>query len=98
MSPVVITLVSDGSRCLLSRQPSFPPGMFSALSGFCDVGKVASGHTGPWGHQPVRGEGWTRRCYREENILDVNSVAVPTIQNSCLYLKRMGITGVYQLL
>ncbi|XP_065699948.1 NAD(P)H pyrophosphatase NUDT13, mitochondrial isoform X1 [Patagioenas fasciata] len=38
-SPVVITLVSDGSRCLLSRQPSFPPGMFSALSGFCDVGE-----------------------------------------------------------
>ncbi|KAM8806284.1 NAD(P)H pyrophosphatase NUDT13, mitochondrial [Eudromia elegans] len=40
MSPVVITLVSDGSRCLLVRQPSFPPGMFSALSGFCDVGET----------------------------------------------------------
>lgn len=39
MSPVVITLVSDGSRCLLARQPSFPPGMFTALSGFCDLGK-----------------------------------------------------------
>ncbi|XP_058697307.1 NAD(P)H pyrophosphatase NUDT13, mitochondrial isoform X1 [Poecile atricapillus] len=39
MSPVVITLVSDGSRCLLARQPSFPPGMFTALSGFCDVGE-----------------------------------------------------------
>ncbi|NWR28083.1 NUD13 protein, partial [Tachuris rubrigastra] len=39
VSPVVITLVSDGSRCLLARQPSFPPGMFTALSGFCDVGK-----------------------------------------------------------
>ncbi|XP_009576178.1 PREDICTED: nucleoside diphosphate-linked moiety X motif 13 [Fulmarus glacialis] len=39
MSPVVITLVSDGSRCLLARQPSFPRGMYTALSGFCDVGE-----------------------------------------------------------
>ncbi|XP_009874482.1 PREDICTED: nucleoside diphosphate-linked moiety X motif 13 [Apaloderma vittatum] len=39
MSPVVITLVSDGSQCLLARQPSFPPGMYTALSGFCDVGE-----------------------------------------------------------
>ncbi|NXP24857.1 NUD13 protein, partial [Scytalopus superciliaris] len=40
MSPVVITLVSDGSRCLLARQPSFPPGMYTALSGFCDMGET----------------------------------------------------------
>ncbi|XP_050161399.1 NAD(P)H pyrophosphatase NUDT13, mitochondrial [Myiozetetes cayanensis] len=40
VSPVVIMLVSDGSRCLLARQPSFPPGMFTALSGFCDVGET----------------------------------------------------------
>ncbi|NXL52510.1 NUD13 protein, partial [Podilymbus podiceps] len=39
MSPVVITLVSDGSRCLLARQPSFPRGMYTALSGFCDMGE-----------------------------------------------------------
>ncbi|NXG79772.1 NUD13 protein, partial [Baryphthengus martii] len=39
MSPVVITLVSDGSRCLLARQPSFPQGMYTALSGFCDMGE-----------------------------------------------------------
>ncbi|XP_071605019.1 NAD(P)H pyrophosphatase NUDT13, mitochondrial isoform X1 [Heliangelus exortis] len=39
MSPVVITLVSDGSRCLLTRQPSFPKGMYTALSGFCDIGE-----------------------------------------------------------
>ncbi|NWQ96422.1 NUD13 protein, partial [Burhinus bistriatus] len=39
MSPVVIILVSDGSRCLLARQPSFPQGMYTALSGFCDVGE-----------------------------------------------------------
>ncbi|XP_007478428.1 NAD(P)H pyrophosphatase NUDT13, mitochondrial [Monodelphis domestica] len=40
MSPVVITLVSDGTRCLLARQSSFPKGMYSALSGFCDVGET----------------------------------------------------------
>ncbi|XP_009273358.1 PREDICTED: nucleoside diphosphate-linked moiety X motif 13 isoform X2 [Aptenodytes forsteri] len=39
MSPVVITLVSDRSRCLLARQPSFPQGMYTALSGFCDIGE-----------------------------------------------------------
>uniref|UniRef100_A0A8C1LVU6 Uncharacterized protein n=1 Tax=Cyprinus carpio TaxID=7962 RepID=A0A8C1LVU6_CYPCA len=38
MAPVVIVLVSDGSRCLLARQAMFPPGMYSALSGFCDMG------------------------------------------------------------
>ncbi|KAM9011858.1 NAD(P)H pyrophosphatase NUDT13, mitochondrial isoform 1-T2 [Ara ararauna] len=39
ISPVIITLVSDGSRCLLARQPSFPQGMYSALAGFCDMGE-----------------------------------------------------------
>lgn len=39
MAPVVITLVSDGTRCLLARQSSFPKGMYSALAGFCDIGK-----------------------------------------------------------
>lgn len=39
MSPVVIVLVSDGKRCLLGRQPSFPRGMYSALAGFCDMGQ-----------------------------------------------------------
>ncbi|XP_019473099.1 nucleoside diphosphate-linked moiety X motif 13 isoform X1 [Meleagris gallopavo] len=40
MSPVVIILVSDGSRCLLARQASFPQGMYTALSGFCDIGEA----------------------------------------------------------
>ncbi|XP_066476109.1 NAD(P)H pyrophosphatase NUDT13, mitochondrial [Tiliqua scincoides] len=40
MAPVVITLVSDGNQCLLTRQASFPKGMYSALSGFCDVGET----------------------------------------------------------
>ncbi|XP_040831868.1 NAD(P)H pyrophosphatase NUDT13, mitochondrial [Ochotona curzoniae] len=39
MAPVVITLVSDGPRCLLARQSSFPKGMYSALAGFCDIGE-----------------------------------------------------------
>ncbi|XP_059387908.1 nucleoside diphosphate-linked moiety X motif 13 isoform X2 [Carassius carassius] len=39
MAPVVIVLVSDGSRCLLARQAMFPKGMYSALSGFCDMGE-----------------------------------------------------------
>ncbi|XP_071071953.1 NAD(P)H pyrophosphatase NUDT13, mitochondrial isoform X2 [Dasypus novemcinctus] len=39
MAPVVITLVSDGTRCLLARQSSFPEGMYSALAGFCDIGE-----------------------------------------------------------
>lgn len=40
MSPVAIVLVSDGKRCLLARQASFPPGMYSALAGFCDMGET----------------------------------------------------------
>lgn len=39
MAPVVITLVSDGNRCLLARQSSFPKGVYSALAGFCDIGE-----------------------------------------------------------
>uniref|UniRef100_A0A3B3WZM0 Nudix hydrolase domain-containing protein n=1 Tax=Poecilia mexicana TaxID=48701 RepID=A0A3B3WZM0_9TELE len=39
MSPVVIVLVSDGKRCLLGRQSSFPRGLYSALAGFCDIGE-----------------------------------------------------------
>lgn len=39
MSPVVIMLVSDGARCLLARQKQFPPGMYSALAGFCNIGE-----------------------------------------------------------
>lgn len=40
MSPVVIVLVSDGERCLLGRQATFPRGMYSALAGFCDMGET----------------------------------------------------------
>ncbi|XP_035257440.1 nucleoside diphosphate-linked moiety X motif 13 [Anguilla anguilla] len=40
MAPVVIVLVSDGKRCLLARQSTFPEGMYSALAGFCDMGET----------------------------------------------------------
>ncbi|XP_056285061.1 nucleoside diphosphate-linked moiety X motif 13 isoform X2 [Pseudoliparis swirei] len=43
MSPVVIILVSDGKRCLLGRQSSFPQGMYSALAGFCDLAGGSEG-------------------------------------------------------
>ncbi len=37
--PAVIMLVHDGERCLLGRQPRFPPGLFSTLAGFVDPGE-----------------------------------------------------------
>uniref|UniRef100_A0A8C5QDT3 NAD(+) diphosphatase n=1 Tax=Leptobrachium leishanense TaxID=445787 RepID=A0A8C5QDT3_9ANUR len=40
MCPVVITLVSYKNHCLLARQESFPAGMYTALSGFCDIGET----------------------------------------------------------
>jgi NAD+ diphosphatase len=37
--PVVITLVHDSGRVLLGRQPTWPPGRFSALAGFVEPGE-----------------------------------------------------------
>ena len=37
--PAVMILVTRGDRCLLARQPMFPPGMFSALAGFVEPGE-----------------------------------------------------------
>jgi len=37
--PAVMVLVTDGDRCLLARQPGFPPGMYSALAGFVEPGE-----------------------------------------------------------
>lgn len=34
--PVVLALVTRGDRCLLARQPRFPPGFYSALAGFVE--------------------------------------------------------------
>ncbi|GAC1523501.1 MAG: hypothetical protein NVS2B6_09380 [Thermoleophilaceae bacterium] len=38
--PVVITLVTDGVRALLGRQPSWPAGRYSALAGFVEPGEA----------------------------------------------------------
>ncbi|MGE0714175.1 MAG: NAD(+) diphosphatase [Alphaproteobacteria bacterium] len=37
--PAVIMLVHRGDRCLLGRQPHFPPGMHSTLAGFVEPGE-----------------------------------------------------------
>jgi NAD+ diphosphatase len=37
--PVVIMLVTRGDRVLLGRQPSWPPGRYSALAGFVEPGE-----------------------------------------------------------
>jgi NAD+ diphosphatase len=40
--PAVIMLVHDGAdRCVLGRQPSWPPGRFSTLAGFVEPGEAA---------------------------------------------------------
>ena len=33
-------LVTDGDRCLLGRQERFPPGMYSCLAGFAEIGET----------------------------------------------------------
>lgn len=38
--PVVIMMATDGDRCLLGRQPRFPPGMVSCLAGFVEPGET----------------------------------------------------------
>jgi len=38
--PVVIMLVTDGDRCLLGRQPPWPPTMYSLLAGFMEPGET----------------------------------------------------------
>jgi NAD+ diphosphatase len=37
--PVVIMLVEDGDRAMLGRQPTWPPGRYSALAGFVEPGE-----------------------------------------------------------
>ena len=39
LDPAVIMLVTDGERCLLGRQPAWPPTMYSALAGFVEPGE-----------------------------------------------------------
>ncbi|XP_069741614.1 NAD(P)H pyrophosphatase NUDT13, mitochondrial isoform X2 [Narcine bancroftii] len=67
MSPVVIMLVSDGARCLLARQEGFPPRMFSALAGFCNIGETV--------------EDSVHREVAEEVGLDVSSLVYSASQH-----------------
>lgn len=39
VEPVVIMLAEQGDKVLLGRQPSWPPGRYSALAGFLEVGE-----------------------------------------------------------
>ena len=39
VDPAIIVLVSDGERCLLGRQASWPEGMYSTISGFAEPGE-----------------------------------------------------------
>ncbi|NWS75473.1 NUD13 protein, partial [Crotophaga sulcirostris] len=87
MSPVVISLVSDGSRCLLARQPSFPQGMYTALSGFCDLGENV--------------EQTVRREVAEEVGLEVESLRYSASQHwpfpsSCLMIACHALVGAQQ--
>ncbi len=41
ISPCVIVVVTDGERCLLGRQASWPEGRYSALAGFLEAGESA---------------------------------------------------------
>jgi NAD+ diphosphatase len=38
--PCVMVLVTRGDRCVLARQPAFPPGMYSVLAGFVEPGET----------------------------------------------------------
>ena len=37
--PAIIVLVASGDRCLLGRQPSWPGGLYSTISGFVEPGE-----------------------------------------------------------
>jgi NAD+ diphosphatase len=38
--PAVLILITDGERCVLANQPTFPPGMYSTLAGFVEPGET----------------------------------------------------------
>jgi NAD+ diphosphatase len=40
LEPVAIMLVTHGDKCLLGRQTRFPPGMYSCLAGFAEIGET----------------------------------------------------------
>jgi NAD+ diphosphatase len=40
IDPAIIVLVTDGNRCLLGRQPSWPKGRYSTIAGFMEQGET----------------------------------------------------------
>lgn len=40
IDPAIIVLVTDGARCLLGRQPSWPKGRYSTIAGFVEHGET----------------------------------------------------------
>ena len=40
LDPAIIVLVTDGDRCLLGRQPSWPKGRYSSIAGFVEHGET----------------------------------------------------------
>ncbi|MFI4927452.1 MAG: NAD(+) diphosphatase, partial [Burkholderiales bacterium] len=40
IDPAIIVLVTDGKRCLLGRQPSWPKGRYSTIAGFVEHGET----------------------------------------------------------
>lgn len=40
IEPAIITLVTDGARCLLARQSTFPKGYYAPLAGFVEAGET----------------------------------------------------------
>ncbi len=60
LDPAVIVLVHDGDRCLLGRQPNWPPGMHSTLAGFVETGESL--------------EDTVAREVREESAIEVTDI------------------------
>jgi NAD+ diphosphatase len=41
ISPCIIVVVTHGDKCLLARQAHWPPGRYSAIAGFIEIGETA---------------------------------------------------------
>jgi NAD+ diphosphatase len=61
VDPAIIVLVADETRCLLGRQPSWPPGRYSTIAGFVEPGESL--------------EDAVRREVREETGVEVAEVS-----------------------
>ena len=67
LHPAVITLVTDGDRCLLARKREWAPGRYALVAGFVDNGECL--------------EGAVRREVKEEVGIDVRNIRYVGSQN-----------------